>query len=176
MATIELRLRTLAQLFDSLDPSPFHERGLDRNADAYIVDWAGDFPANAPLRLQLHLSGDVQVHAQDIARAIHAHYAFELEQARRRHRRRMRGGHVALGIGLLVMLACLALRELLGDWGSTPVGQGISEGLLILGWVVLWRPAEVLLFERRESYEQLRLLQRLAHIPVDVAFLPNDAA
>lgn len=176
MATIELRLRTLAQLFDSLDPSPFHERGLDRNADAYIVDWAGDYPAKEPLRLLLHLSGDVQVHAGDIARAIHAHYRFELEQAQRRHRRRMRGGHVALGIGLLVMLACLALRELLGSWAGTPIGQGISEGLLILGWVVLWRPAEILLFERREHREQLRLLERLASIPVDVAMLADDVA
>src|SRR5688572_20905875 len=116
MATIEIRLRNLAQLFDSLDPSPFHERGLDRNADEYIVDWAGDYSAKEPLRLLLHVSGDVHEHAHEAAQAIHAHYRFEHQQAQRRHRRRMRAGHVALGIGLLVMLACLALRGLLGDW------------------------------------------------------------
>ena len=32
MAHIELRIQTLDQLFDSLDPAPFHAKALDRNA------------------------------------------------------------------------------------------------------------------------------------------------
>ena len=41
MATIEIRIRSLAQLFDSLDPAPFQERALDRNAESYILACAG---------------------------------------------------------------------------------------------------------------------------------------
>jgi len=39
-ATIEVRVQDIGQLFNSLDPSPFHERDLDDDAEAYIVGWA----------------------------------------------------------------------------------------------------------------------------------------
>ena len=38
-AKIEINLSRLSQLFNSLDPSPFHERDLDHDAEEYIVDW-----------------------------------------------------------------------------------------------------------------------------------------
>mgnify|MGYP003392134273 CR=1 FL=1 len=37
---IEVRIRELAQLFNSFDASPFHERDLDDDAENYIVSWA----------------------------------------------------------------------------------------------------------------------------------------
>ena len=50
---LELRLRELAQLFNSMDPSPFHERDLDAAADAFIVEWARELPAGLPVRVNL---------------------------------------------------------------------------------------------------------------------------
>lgn len=46
----------------------------------------------------------------------------------------------------------------------------IGEGLLILGWVAMWRPLEILLFERLENHQKSALLRRLARIPVDFEF------
>lgn len=37
---IELRLRTVDQLFNTMDPSPFHERDLDDDAADFILSWA----------------------------------------------------------------------------------------------------------------------------------------
>lgn len=42
MAEIELRIQSLEQLFDSLDPAPFHAKELDRDADAYLREGAGE--------------------------------------------------------------------------------------------------------------------------------------
>jgi hypothetical protein len=36
-AKIEINLNRLAQLFNSFDPSPFHERDLDQEAEEYII-------------------------------------------------------------------------------------------------------------------------------------------
>ena len=41
-AAIEIRLSQPQQLFNSLDPSPFHERDLDEDAEQYIVDSADE--------------------------------------------------------------------------------------------------------------------------------------
>lgn len=172
MATIEVRIRTLAQLFDSLDPSPFHERGLDRAADKYIIECAGEFPPDAALELMIHAPEAVRPHIADATQAIHAHYSLARSQADRRNRRRMRAGRIALMIGAGVMIASLAMRALLGDWITTPVGQVVGEGLLILSWVVLWRPAELLLFERWENRHERQVLARLSNVPVEFAVSP----
>jgi hypothetical protein len=54
-ASIEIRLRRLQQLFNSLDPSPFHERDLDQEAEDYIVESADEFPLQTPLHLVVYL-------------------------------------------------------------------------------------------------------------------------
>ncbi len=37
---IEVHLRTVDQLFNSLDPLPFHKPDLDEKAERYITGWA----------------------------------------------------------------------------------------------------------------------------------------
>ena len=51
-AAIAIRIAKLHQLFNSLDPSPFYEKELDKDADAYIVDSVDEFPLPKPLRLR----------------------------------------------------------------------------------------------------------------------------
>jgi len=175
MAIIDIRIRSLRQLFDSLDPSPFHERGLDVDAETYLVDSASDLPA-APLSLVIHAPEAMRARMDEAAKAIHGHFRYRHEQSLRRHRRRMRASRVALFAGLLIMVACLGLRALLMQWIGNGIAQGIGEGLLVLGWVALWRPAEMLLFERWESAQERLILARLACAKVEFALLPKDGA
>ena len=48
----------------------------------------------------------------------------------------------------------------------------IREGLLIVGWVAMWRPIEVILFERVENHQNMALFDRLSHI--EVGFAPEE--
>src|SRR5437868_927700 len=54
--TIHLRLRELAQLFNSMDPSPFIDRDLDADAEEFIVSWARELPGHRDLELIIHLA------------------------------------------------------------------------------------------------------------------------
>lgn len=63
-AVIEVRIRDLAQLFNSLDPAPFHERDLDRDAEDYIVSWARELPHDAPLQISVHLPAQEAIKAE----------------------------------------------------------------------------------------------------------------
>jgi hypothetical protein len=54
-ASIEISLGKLQQLFNSLDPSPFHDRDLDHDAEEYIVGWAEEFALPRPLKLFIYL-------------------------------------------------------------------------------------------------------------------------
>ena len=51
---IELRVDDVAQLFHTLDPFPFREKDLDREAEEYIVGWARELPGRLPLKIVVH--------------------------------------------------------------------------------------------------------------------------
>ena len=51
---IEITLRELKQLFNTLDPAPFHEKDLDPAAEEYIVSAVREI-GSQPSRLVLHL-------------------------------------------------------------------------------------------------------------------------
>ena len=52
---IEVRIEEIAQLFESLDPVPFHENDLNKGAEEFIVSWAREFPSNQPLTILVHI-------------------------------------------------------------------------------------------------------------------------
>ena len=52
--TIEVKLQELEQFFNTIDPSPFHEKDLDHDLEEFIVSWAKEYPLHESLRL-VHL-------------------------------------------------------------------------------------------------------------------------
>ena len=170
MASIEIHLKTLAQLFDSLDPAPFHDKTLDREAEAYLIESVDEVSSKTPVHLVIRGPESLRASLPEIDSAIHAHFRRALEHVEWKLRRRMRIGRLALVIGLLVLAVTLVARHLLhGVSGSS--ADILGEGLLIVGWVGLWRPAEMLLFERLESTAERAVLRRLAEIPVEFRVL-----
>jgi len=162
--TIELEIRDPAQLYDSLDPAPFHDRALDPKFEAYLVESAREHPPGTVLTLSIRVPTEIASHAAEIETAIHAHFAHALAAAKRRDRYRLRAGHAAAAIGLALLAACVAIRGALPETG--PLVDVFREGLLILGWVALWRPIDILLFERWELRNERRHLDQLARARV----------
>jgi len=48
---LELRVRELGQLFNSMDPTPFLNKDLDREAEAFIETWALGLPPDCRLHI-----------------------------------------------------------------------------------------------------------------------------
>lgn len=174
MATIEIRIGSLVQLFDALDPAPLRERALDRTVDSFILARAATHRQKDTLRLLLHLPESMQAHATSVTDAIHEHFHRAHAQGERNFRRRLRIGGRTLAVALGVLAASLGLRSLLSEVEGQTLVQGIGEGLLILGWVAMWRPIEILLFEHWESHLDHAILERLASIPIEFVFQPEE--
>jgi hypothetical protein len=167
---IEINLSRLAQLFNSLDPSPFHERDLDQDAEDYIVGSAEEAPRQQPLRLVIHLPADQLPLAgtPDLTTAVHHYFAYRESHERRRLRLLFRDGRIALITGLAFLLSCTLLRELAFSLGSGAISDIIGEGMLIIGWVAMWRPLEIFLYEWVPIRRRCRILTKLANTPVVV--------
>jgi hypothetical protein len=167
---IEVSLRRLPQLFNSLDPSPFHEKDLDPDADVYLVGAAREISARAPIKLVIHLPASELEWADTahVGDAIHNYFSYRWRNARRDLRMIFRRGRISLAIGLLFLLVCMTLRELVVSLPPTTLARAVAEGLVILGWVAMWGPLQVFLYDWWPIAQTARVLQRLALAPVEV--------
>ena len=66
---IELRIGSLPELFNSMDPTPFHRRDLDADAEEFIESWALEFPQNSHFRIMVHIE---QAPPEDASRVVAA--------------------------------------------------------------------------------------------------------
>ena|SRR5688572_10190324 len=171
---IEVRVAELRQLFHSNDPSPFRERDLDPAAERFIVDWSRELPADAHLALVVHLKrGAGRPDQVDILReAVREFFGQREVAARRTLRELFRRGRISLAIAL----AFLASSILVGDWvvgffRDSRLVQVFREGLLIAGWVAMWRPIEVFLYDWWPIRAEARLFSRLSSMPVRIEYM-----
>jgi hypothetical protein len=169
VSLIEIRLGAVQQLFNSLDPSPFHEKDLDADAEDYIVGAVRELPINAPLKLIFYLPPDeLKVPAvAALAESIHNYFDYRREATARDLRFLWQDGRYALIIGLAFLSACLVVRQLLFAEGAT-ITHIVGEGLLIAGWVAMWRPMEIFLYEWWPLRRRRQIYTKLSAIPVEV--------
>lgn len=167
---IELKLNHPDQLFNSFDPSPFLEKDLDDAADAYILDSARELPLSTALELVVYLPpAEIRPGLEaEISQALHNHYAYKAQLAASDLREVFREGRIALLIGVAFLLACNLARELLLSWPFPTVIEMVREGLLIIGWVAMWRPTEILLYDWWPVRHRLRLYDKLTRLPLSL--------
>ena len=170
-AVLELHVAETRQLYNAMDPAPFRERDLDPNAEDYIMDWGRESPPGQPLGLVVRLSSETPTveSADTLTDAVHAHFRQRAKSTRRRLRHLFRVGRISLVIGL----AFLALVIVVGEYLSLRIdkesyGYLIKESLVIAGWVALWRPLEIFLYDWWPIRAEARLQDRLAEMDVRV--------
>lgn len=168
---IEIKLNTPEQMLNSLDPSPFHTRDLDDKAAEYIIESAEEEAAGQPLLLVIELPGEQASRSlsQDLPVAIGNFFGYRARQSRLELRELFRLGRLSLVIGLAVLGLCTLIVHLLELSNTDTTFARMSEqGLFILGWVALWRPLEIFLYDWWPVRKRIRLFERLAAATVEV--------
>jgi len=171
---IEVHVGELKQLFNSIDPSPFRNKDLDREAEEFIVGWAKDLPRDVPFALLVDLDRQAGLpdEAAVLRDAVHEFFRQRAEAYRRRLRELLRRGRTSLLIGLTVLAAAIALGDFLATLMKTSrVGEILRESLTIGGWVSMWRPLEIFLYDWWPISSEARLSDRLAAMPVRIRYL-----
>jgi hypothetical protein len=176
---IEVRVAELRQLFNAIDPSPFRERDLDPRAEEFIVDWSRDLPRDAPLALVVHLerAAGRSDEAVILREAIHEFFAQRTASSRRNLRQLFRRGRISLAIGLVFLASSVAIGDALALYfQGSRWAQIVQESLLIGGWVAMWRPLEVFLYDWWPLREGARLYDRLSAMPVRIVYTPEASS
>jgi len=170
-ALIEVRVTDLKQLFHSLDPTPFRERDLDPKAEEFIAGWARELDEGVPLGLVVHI--DHALPTEDQVRVLHDavrdYFSERAVQTRRRLRQLFRVGRTSLVIGVVFLAVSIVTGDLIASMLQHTRFAGVArESLLIGGWVAMWRPLEVFLYDWWPVRAEARLFDRLSAMAVRV--------
>ena len=165
---VELKIREPAQLWNSMDPSPFRERDLDPQAAAWLVEALRELREQQKVKIIVHLPelADEKT-AADIRDAISNYFHYRATAARAALRELLRLGRTSLIIGLLFLALCTFLGMFVFT-GYSIWQRLLHEGVLIMGWVALWRPLEILLYDWWPVLSERRLYQRISALPVEI--------
>lgn len=167
---LALRVRELAQLFNSMDPTPFLNKDLDQEAEDFIETWAMGYAPGSRFHITIHLEqwptdGDP---SEMLTAAIHNHFSYKAERTRSALKQLLRQGRMSLAIGIVFVTLCLLAADAIGKFGPYTGSTIARESLTIIGWVAMWRPLEIFLYDWWPIQRQIRLYQKLssAHIQV----------
>jgi len=166
---VDIRLRSADQLFDGRDPAPFHERDLDEDAVEYILGAIQEIPPRSAIKMVFWMEGPpLQIPVETFVEAVRAHFRYEIEKLRRRIREHVRQGEIALMVGLVFLTVFLTLAELTKWLPAGTLRQIFREGLVITGWVAMWRPLELLLYDWWPLVRQRKLCERVVEVEIAV--------
>lgn len=170
-ASIRLRVQHVNQLFHTLDPFPFRERDLDSGVEEFVVGSARELPGRGPLTVAVHMPAAQarQEAAADIGEGFRNYFGSREGVVGRELRTLLKVGQMSLLVGLAVLAASIAA----GIAFSHAVPEGflrrfVDDGLIIVGWVALWRPIDIFLFEWWPIVRKRRLYRRLSRAEVIV--------
>ncbi len=173
---IEVRVLELKQLFNSMDASPFRERDLDPSAEEFIVGWAREAPRGASLALRVDLDRappppSLSDETAALGDAVHEFFSHRANASRSRLRHLLGIGRISLLVGLAFLVAAIGLSDLAATaLKGQRLGELLREGLVIIGWVAMWRPVEIFLYGWWPLRTEAKLYDRLSAMPVRIAY------
>jgi len=167
---IELNLREVGQLFNTMDPAPFSDKDLDSDAEEFILSWVGEFPLDEPVALVVHLAEfPAGEHPQTaVEQGVHHYFAYRARLNQMELRRLFSDGRKSLLIGLAFLSACLVTSHGISDAVTGTFRSIARESLTIAGWVAMWRPMQIYLYDWWPLRRRGRLFQKLSRMHVDV--------
>jgi hypothetical protein len=173
---IEVRIKNPQQLFDARDPAPFHERDLDDDFVEYILSAVREFSISSPLKFVIYVEENEtkDMPKDSIREAIHSYFIYKTDLQRGDLKTFIKRAQLFLLIGLVVLGSCIGVAQSL-TIPSPPGAIGIlREGIVIFGWVSIWKPIELILFDWYPLFEKLRYYKKLLATEIDIRFATKE--
>jgi hypothetical protein len=169
---VEVRVKNPLQLFDARDPAPFRERDLDDDFLEYIIASAKEFSFSTPLKIAIYIEDpeSKDLNMSSTREAIQSYLSYRIEIQRGELKAFMRRAQLFLLIGLTILITCISVAQSL-HVPSPPGYLGIlREGIVIFGWVSIWKPIELILFDWFPLYEKIKLYKKLLKTDINIHF------
>lgn len=170
---VKLTVNALDDLLEHSGCVPSRWKTVQPNVVQYlgdIVQETSPFVSNYRVIFDIApaVLNQIQLTLEEIPDAIEKLIQTRRQAVSRQFSTHMRDSFQMLGIGLAFMLICMLIRTHLpvSDQAVT-LTSSIMEGLLVVGWVALWKPLEELLFNWWPIKREEKLLLILEKINIE---------
>lgn len=143
---------------------------LNRDFEEYIFNSVRNYSLDKKIELIIYPSRE-SFEADLIKSSIHRHFDYRAKELGLQLRRQFFQWTVNMVIGVLFLVLCLILVEILEVFSYINIIKIIKESLLIIGWVALWEPVSFILFGWKTIKRDKLVCSKLSNITVSVGQL-----
>jgi hypothetical protein len=173
-STVKLTFKTLGQLVDLEDPSPYPQKELTEVAENAIATHIGDVPIKREAELVVSLpSGALNLEThENLAEMIRQHFAFrasEIALERVRKKSAVNFGLKFTGVMLAIMIVVGGVIQLTPENArilSSFVQVIIAGVLTILAWAAIWDTFEAYVLEYRPLVRKMKVYKKVSRMNI----------
>ncbi len=166
---IEINVASIHQLFDERDPAPFRLRDLDDDAVEYIVASALDIGLNKIGRIRIYCNEALGLAEKAIVKqAVREHFIYRVELTQKKFQHVLKQGFKSLLIGLCFLSAAVFASSLMAlHLPDSFLTKLLKEGLLLLGWVSMWKPINIFLYDWWPLRDEAKVYLKISETPLE---------
>jgi hypothetical protein len=174
-AQFAIRVPSIEALFEPFDARPVAERDLAEDVRLYVLDqWEYfRYDEQPPKVLTIFVPEGSEVDPEAVRSSFHR--TMEAFTGPYRHAvpisRRQR---VTALVGLIVFLASIVISTSLERLTSDVLITGLSQGIVVIGWVALWAPAQYVVVDAIPHRRQRERYAEFADVDVRLAWDPGE--
>ena len=174
---IVLHLDEIGKLFTIPEPGPLAGNQVFEPGIDFIYDQARASSVKNDLRLLLYLPKTKlrETNEKDLKTGIEDYCNFQIYKLKNSLAMQKRQGRRTLWYGITILIICLFLSGFgyfLMSNASTPfiyaIGVFMFNGFMIIGWVSLWTPTSMLLFERWPDIISKKTYERIKEMTIEI--------
>lgn len=169
---IVIELERVEDLFEAASFAPLQGHFEPRTGMEQVLDQVAvrRLHPREQLRLGLVIRSPSELTDAEIETAVRGYCEAVVADRRLDAQRVRRLGRNTLLLGLGFLATCMVLSTAVSTAAFLPefVRRLFGEGLVIAGWVGLWRPVEVLLFDTRPPQRDIRLHRAIGAAEIDI--------
>lgn len=147
----------------------YRKRTINRDAEDFIVEEAENLSHKESINIVVHLLSPETQMKDNIEPALRRHFCYRKEQSQKKFKRTLQYGWRTLFIALGLLVILFIMVEIsIRFWPENKIAMFIRESFIVLGWVALWRPMELLLYDWYPIKRDINLFRRLEQSNVKV--------
>jgi hypothetical protein len=170
-SVVELSFKTMGDLVDQNDPSPYPLKELTEVAEDAIADHVGDVPIKKKVELIIKLpenalNPEIQGRLPD---TIHQHFTLRASEKAvelKRIKLRVRFGLKLIATTVTITILVLGILHFIQSI-LTSIEHDLIVGIFtILNWVALWDTYETRIFDYRGLAKEKRIYEKIARMEI----------
>ena len=138
-----IRIPAIDDLFIAFDARPIAERPLRDDVRLWLLDEWERVRDTRPAALHVHAPASERVATDQAAVSVAVRADLQAHTRRLHHANPLnRRERIAVWAGIVIFLITIAVSTALDKASSAELVAGISQAIVVIGWVALWDPAQ----------------------------------